>query len=80
MADLGAITGDPVDPAPGRSRAELLSGIEDGAVEKLFSGSVDPLLTVQLRHLGGALTTQREGSGPAARSPSRICCTCSGCR
>ncbi|MEV2278547.1 FAD-binding oxidoreductase [Nocardiopsis sp. NPDC049922] len=54
-ADLGSITSDPVDPAPGVSRAELLTDLDDRAVEVLLDTPVAPMLLVQVRHLGGAL-------------------------
>ncbi|WP_131743285.1 FAD-binding oxidoreductase [Actinomadura roseirufa] len=56
VAELGAITAEPTDPGPGRSRAELLTGLTDEVAAALLSRPVAPLLTVQLRHLGGALT------------------------
>ena len=55
LADVGDITADPTDPAAGRSRAELLTGVDGPEVERLFTSSVAPLLLLQLRHLGGAL-------------------------
>jgi FAD/FMN-containing dehydrogenase len=63
LADVGDITADPTDPAAGRSRAELLSRVDDGAVERLFTSPVAPLLLLQLRHLGGALADPGEGAG-----------------
>ncbi|MGW8568236.1 FAD-binding oxidoreductase [Isoptericola sp. NPDC055881] len=60
LAAVGDITADPTAPAAGRSRAELLRGIDDQAVERLFTSPVAPLLMLQLRHLGGAL------AGPTA--------------
>jgi FAD/FMN-containing dehydrogenase len=55
VAELGSITAEPTDPGPGHSRAELLTELTDEAVATLLSRPVDPLLSVQLRHLGGAL-------------------------
>jgi FAD/FMN-containing dehydrogenase len=63
-ADLGGITADPTDPGPSLSRAELLTGL-DGPVERvLMTDPVDPLLAVQLRHLGGALADPAAATGP----------------
>ncbi|MFC7877154.1 FAD-binding oxidoreductase [Isoptericola sp. NPDC057391] len=61
-ADVGDITADPTDPAAGKGRSELLRGIDDH-VERLFTTSVAPLLTVQLRHLGGALASPGDRAG-----------------
>jgi FAD/FMN-containing dehydrogenase len=55
VAELGAITAEPTDPGPGLSRAELLTELTDDVAAVLLSRPVDPLLSVQLRHLGGAL-------------------------
>ncbi|UFU06864.1 FAD-binding oxidoreductase [Ruania halotolerans] len=56
VADIGSITAEPTDPAPGRSRAELLTRLDDDAADVLASHSTSPLLVVQIRQLGGALT------------------------
>lgn len=63
LADVGDITADPTDPAAGRSRAKLVSRIDDEAVERLFTSPVSPLLMLQLRHLGGALAAPGNGAG-----------------
>ncbi|GAA0567656.1 FAD-binding oxidoreductase [Actinomadura livida] len=55
VAELGTITAEPTDPGPGLSRAELLTDLADEVADALLERPVDPLLTVQLRHLGGAL-------------------------
>jgi hypothetical protein len=54
-AELGSITAEPTDPSPGISRAELLTTLDDAAVETLLTDPIAPLLSVQIRHLGGAL-------------------------
>ncbi|WP_419998886.1 FAD-binding oxidoreductase [Streptomyces boninensis] len=55
IAELGTITAEPTDPGPGMSRAELLTELSDDVAEALLAKPIDPLLSVQLRHLGGAL-------------------------
>ncbi|MEV0387023.1 FAD-binding oxidoreductase [Nonomuraea sp. NPDC050643] len=55
VADLGSITAEPTDPGPGVSRAELLTGLTGEVAAALLERPIDPLLSVQLRHLGGAL-------------------------
>ncbi|MES9541976.1 FAD-binding protein [Actinomadura sp. NPDC000600] len=54
VSELGAITAEPTDPGAGRSRAELLTALDDGAVKALLADPVAPLLSVQIRHLEGA--------------------------
>ncbi|WP_328467834.1 FAD-dependent oxidoreductase [Actinoplanes sp. NBC_00393] len=51
--ELGAITAEPTDPAAGLSRCELLTDLDLG---KLLAEPIAPLLSVQIRHLGGAFT------------------------
>ena len=55
VADLGDITAEPTDPAPSIARAELLTGLDSDAVELLLAKPVEPLINVQIRHLGGEL-------------------------
>ncbi|MEU4789881.1 FAD-dependent oxidoreductase [Micromonospora tulbaghiae] len=55
VTELGGITAEPTDPSPGVSRAELLTRLDDDAAEALLADPIAPLLSVQLRHLGGAL-------------------------
>jgi FAD/FMN-containing dehydrogenase len=55
VAELGSITAEPTDPSAGLSRAELLTTLDDTAVKALLSDPIAPLLSVQLRHLGGAI-------------------------
>jgi hypothetical protein len=54
-AELGSITAEPTDPSPGISRAELLTTLDDAVVDKLLADPIAPLLSVQIRHLDGAL-------------------------
>jgi len=61
LSDLGTITGEPADPRPGMSRAELLTGLDDDVVKALLAEPIDPLLSVQIRHLGGALARPSDG-------------------
>lgn len=55
VAELGTITAEPTDPGPGQSRAELLTQLDDAALDALLDEPLDPVLLVQIRHLGGAL-------------------------
>ncbi|WP_232663056.1 FAD-binding oxidoreductase [Pseudonocardia sp. TRM90224] len=55
VAELGSICAEPLDPSPGRSRTELLGELDDAAAAALLDRPIAPLLSVQLRQLGGAL-------------------------
>ncbi|MFC5180807.1 FAD-binding oxidoreductase [Actinomadura harenae] len=55
VAELASITAEPTDPGPGRSRSELLTGLTDEVADVLLDRPIAPLLSVQVRHLGGAL-------------------------
>ncbi|MEO3807002.1 FAD-binding protein [Nonomuraea sp. B1E8] len=63
VADLGDITAEPTDPAPSITRAELLTGLDADAVDLLLAKPVEPLVNVQIRHLGGALSEPGAGAG-----------------
>ncbi|MFI6297925.1 FAD-binding oxidoreductase [Nonomuraea sp. NPDC050790] len=63
--ELGSIEQEPTDPSPGQSHAELLPSLEHAAA--LLSEPIDPLLSVQIRHLGGALSRPSDSAaGPVA--------------
>ena len=55
VAALGEIEAEPTDPSPGLSRAELLTTFDAEALAALVAEPIDPLLSLQVRHLGGAL-------------------------
>jgi FAD/FMN-containing dehydrogenase len=55
VAELGTITAEPTDPSAGLSHTELLTTLDDAAAKSLLAEPIEPLLSAQLRHLGGAL-------------------------
>ncbi|MCG5216035.1 FAD-binding oxidoreductase [Streptosporangium sp. KLBMP 9127] len=55
VADLGSITAEPTTPGPGMSHGDLLTTLDDVTAKALLATPIDPLLSVQIRHLGGAL-------------------------
>ncbi|MEU5877530.1 FAD-binding protein [Spirillospora sp. NPDC047279] len=67
VAELGTITAEPTDPAPGLSRAELLTELNDEVAGTLLENPIDPLLSVQVRHLGGALARPDGNAGASGR-------------
>jgi len=56
VSELGGITAEPTDPSPGLSRAELLTEFTDTTAKALLADPIAPLMSVQVRHLGGAFT------------------------
>lgn len=68
-AELGTITAEPTDPAPGRSRAELLARFDDDAIDALVDVPIAPLAMVQIRQLGGALARPSDSPHGALQEP-----------
>lgn len=71
-ADLGTITAEPTDPGPGQSRAELLTTFDDDAIAILVGQPIAPLMTVQVRHLGGALARPSDSPHGALSEPYAV--------
>ncbi|WP_240796348.1 FAD-binding oxidoreductase [Streptomyces sp. RFCAC02] len=67
VSEVGTITAEPTDPGPGLSRGELLTELDDTAAKTLLADPIAPLLSVQLRHLGGAFAHPSDSPhGPLA--------------
>ncbi|MFC5834422.1 FAD-binding oxidoreductase [Nonomuraea insulae] len=67
LADLGSITAEPTTPGPGLSHGDLLTALDDLTAKSLLATPIDPLLSVQIRHLGGALARPSDSPhGPLA--------------
>lgn len=65
VADLGHITGEPTEPGPSATRAELLTDLDDKVATALLAEPIDPLFGVHIRHLGGAFARPTENpQGP----------------
>jgi FAD/FMN-containing dehydrogenase len=66
-AELLRIHGDPEGPTPGLVEHTLLDELPAAAVDALVAvagpGTGSPLVSVELRHLGGALATAPDGAG-----------------
>lgn len=69
VADLGTITAEPTDPGPGQSRGELLTHLDDTTLSTLLDEPIAPLMTVQIRHLGGALARPSDSPHGALAEP-----------
>ncbi|MFE1592925.1 BBE domain-containing protein [Nocardia sp. NPDC058705] len=67
----GDIAAEPTDPVPSIARSELLTGLDSDAVERLLAKPVEPLINVQIRHLGGALAepSGETGASGAVKEP-----------
>ena len=69
-AGLSALNGDPEEPVPGLGDGDLLGELSPEAVDALVdvagSGSGSPLLSVQLRQLGGAMARPPANGGATA--------------
>ncbi|MEV7806572.1 FAD-binding oxidoreductase [Microbispora sp. NPDC088329] len=67
VSEIGGITAEPTDPGAGLSRAELLTGLDDTTAKTLLADPIAPLMSVQIRHLGGAFTRPSDSPhGPLA--------------
>jgi FAD/FMN-containing dehydrogenase len=69
-AALVRVAGDPEDPAPARGDGFLIDDLTDGAVETIAGLIADnalaPLVVLELRLLGGAMTRRSDGDGALA--------------
>lgn len=69
VVDLGDITEEPTEPGPAVWRAELLTALDDEAAARLLDRPIDPLTTVQIRHLGGALARPNDSAAGHVDEP-----------
>ncbi|MFD1547762.1 FAD-binding oxidoreductase [Nonomuraea guangzhouensis] len=60
VTELGTITAEPTDPGAGSSRGELLTELDDRVAKTLLADPIAPLMSVQIRHLGGAFARPSE--------------------
>ncbi|WP_245721921.1 hypothetical protein [Nocardia crassostreae] len=77
-ADIGAITAEPTKPTPSLHRTTLLTGLTDAVVDTLLAAPISPLISVQIRHLGGALA--RPSNSVAGPIPEPFCLSLHGLR
>jgi hypothetical protein len=66
-AELCRLHGDPEGPTAGMSHHTLLGSMEQGAIDALIevagTDSQERLISVEVRHLGGALARKPKGAG-----------------
>ena len=69
-AELASVHGDPVQPVPAYGDAVLLAELSDAAIDAFVAAALapaaGPLLSIEIRQLGGALTPGERGAGDAA--------------
>jgi FAD/FMN-containing dehydrogenase len=68
-ADIGSITAEPTNPGVRLPRAELLTELTGDTIATLLAEPIAPLLTVQLRHLAGALARPSDSPHGALTEP-----------
>lgn len=72
VAEVGTITAEPTDPGPGQSRGELLTRLDESDLAALLADPIAPLMTVQVRHLGGALALPSDSPHGALTEPYAV--------
>lgn len=76
MRELDRLHMDPKQPVPGESDGMVLSDLNDAAIDALIqtagSGSKSPLLSIELRHAGGALARKAPGGGVVSSIEGRF--------
>ena len=75
-AGVGELHQDPRDPLPGMSAHQLLHELPAEAIDELISvagpGSGSNLVSVELRHTGGAMARTAPGHGARATLPGSL--------
>lgn len=60
---LAEIHNDPKEPSPGAHGHRLLDDLSDGAIAALVAHAGEPLVSVEVRHMGGAMGRGSVGNG-----------------
>ncbi len=70
-SELGGVAQEPTDPTPGLDSSALMTGFDDAVIDRLLAAAGDPartsVMSVQIRHLGGALGRDPGGNAVADR-------------
>ncbi|MEU7767143.1 FAD-binding oxidoreductase [Nocardia sp. NPDC049190] len=72
LTDLGTIGNEPAAPTAARSRTELLTHLDPTAVDNILTTPIPPLITIRIRHLGGALARQTTTAPGPMTEPYQI--------
>lgn len=60
LADIGDIAQEPLDPAPGITRFELLREFSDTVIDELLTNDPAPAMITQVRQLGGRFASSTD--------------------
>ena len=71
-SEIGSITNEPTNPTPARQRSTLITELSEQTVDTLLAEPIDPLLFIQIRHLGGALKRPSDTPAGAVTAPYLI--------
>lgn len=70
-SQLGGVAQEPTDPTPGMDASALMPGFDDAVIDRILEVAGDarrtPVMSVQVRHLGGALARDVGGNAVAHR-------------
>jgi hypothetical protein len=67
ITELSHLHMDPEGPAPGVGDGGMLTELDDDAIDELIAGTVGaPILSTEVRHLGGAVARAAAGHGAVA--------------
>ncbi|WP_280273451.1 FAD-binding oxidoreductase [Nocardia wallacei] len=72
ITELGAIAAEPTTPGRAQGHTQLLTRLDDDTVQQLLAKPIDPLLIVQIRHLGGAFAGPSDSPAGAVAEPYQI--------
>lgn len=72
LVDLGTLSAEPTGPTAARSRTELLTHLEPAVLDGLSTAPIAPLITIQIRHLGGALAQATTTAAGTLTEPYQI--------
>ena len=70
-SQFGGVAQEPTDPTPGMDASALMPGFDDAVIDRILEVAGDarrtPVMSVQVRHLGGALARDVGGNAVAHR-------------
>ncbi|WP_082681304.1 FAD-binding oxidoreductase [Nocardia jinanensis] len=72
MTELGTIAAEPTKPGRSQGHTQLLARLDGDTAEELLARPIDPLLIVQIRHLGGAFAGPSDTPAGAIAEPYQI--------
>ena len=70
--EIGSITDEPTRPSPAHQQSTLISDLSQHAIDTLLTEPMEPLIFLQVRHLGGALARPSDTPAGAVTAPYLI--------